>query len=512
MAKLFEKLKFTKDKKATTGALAFIQGDYWSTLFPLKTNQVVAEFNEKGVSSHIYERILAEGIEESFLPQQRVYATKPRGHLRRTVKLDPVAEYFIYDLVYRNRSVFRKPVSDKRLSFGYRIEDGAPIPVSAAFRAFKKSISVHRKSYKHSLRFDIASYFNSIYHHDLCHWFESKDGVLEKDVQAFGRYAREINSGRSVDFLPQGIYPAKMLGNEFLKFIELSGQVKSAQTVRFMDDFYLFDNSEQVLTADFARIQQLLGSFSLNVNPSKTGYDNLGIDVEEKATEIKKSLMGVIEIEEYFETASGVGVSTELVEVESNLTSTQVDTLLGYLKDEALEESDADLILSILKDHSDSLLEYLPILLNRFPNLYKHIFSMTLHIEDKESLSAVIHEFLNQASGLLEYQLFWLGVIAEESLQGTKFFGEIVVKIYELSPDYKIARAKVLEIPLQDFGLKEIRTDYLKTGASDWLSWASAAGARSLKAAERNYVLDYFSKGSPLNFIVATAVKNIPNA
>src|SRR5690606_6494422 len=109
----FEKLK-TK-KSAEAGALGFMRVDYWSTLFPLKTNQIVADFNEQGVSSHIYEKILADGIEESFLSQQRVYATKPRGHLRRTVKLDPVAEYFIYDLVYRNRNAFRKPVSDKRL-------------------------------------------------------------------------------------------------------------------------------------------------------------------------------------------------------------------------------------------------------------------------------------------------------------------------------------------------------------------------------------------------------------
>src|SRR5690606_37803774 len=102
MATWFEKLK-TK-KSAEAGALGFMRVDYWSTLFPLKTYQIVADFNKQGVSSHIYEKILADGIEESFLSQQRVYATKSRGHLRRTVKLDPVAEYFIYDLVYRNRN------------------------------------------------------------------------------------------------------------------------------------------------------------------------------------------------------------------------------------------------------------------------------------------------------------------------------------------------------------------------------------------------------------------------
>jgi len=56
-----------------------------------------------------------------------------------------------------------------------------------------------------------------------------------------------------------GIYPAKMIGNEFLRFVDTSGQVKSSRLLRFMDDIYLFDNDEQVLIQDFLRIQELLG-------------------------------------------------------------------------------------------------------------------------------------------------------------------------------------------------------------------------------------------------------------
>jgi hypothetical protein len=84
-----------------------------------------------------------------------------------------------------------------------------------------------------------------------------------------------------------------------------------------------------------------------------------------------------------------------------------------------------------------------------------------------------------------------------------------MVKLYELTGDMKIARAKVLEIPEQGFGFKELRDGYLKTGQSDWLSWSSAVGARSLKAAERNYVLDYFSKSSPMNHLIASGVKKM---
>jgi hypothetical protein len=485
----------------------FMRGDFWASLFPLRTTLVVAEHFEQGVSKHIYEKVLSGSASDNFLSQQRVYATKPRGHLRRTVKLDPVAEYYIYDLVFRNRAIFRRQVSDHRASFGYRFEQGKPFPINQAFREFRRTLSDKSALYKHSIRFDIASYFNSIYHHDLVHWFESKPGVSTEDASGFGRYCREINAGRSIDFLPQGIYPTKMIGNEFLKFIELSGQIKCSQTVRFMDDIYLFDDSEAVVARDFFKIQQLLGAFGLNINPSKTAYDEAISDVSSAVTQIRKDLRQVVEIEQYIDTPSGVEVVSELVEVDRVLNQTQVDALLGFLRSDALEESDADLILSILRSHSDSVLEFFPILLTKFPNIYKHLYTVSLQIRDKEALATVLLDFLNQGDDFLEYQLFWLAVIAEESLSGTGKFGAILMRIFEFTGEYPIARARVLEIPVQDFGLKEIRSDFLKTGASNWAAWASAIGSRTLNQGERNYALDYFSKASPLNFLVGSAVK-----
>ena len=50
------------------------------------------------------------------------------------------------------------------------------------------------------------------------------------------------------------------------------------------------------------------------------------------------------------------------------------------------------------------------------------------------------------------------------------------MKTFELSSNSAKARAKILEIPDQGFGQKEIGSEYLKTGQSDWLSWASAMG------------------------------------
>ncbi len=223
----------------------FIRADFSSTLFPLKTNRLLAEVHGKEISDYIYQKILSKDHGgDSFLSQQKVFATKPRGHLRRTVKLDPVSEYFIYDTCYRNRAIFRPEVSESRCSFGYRFENGAQIPVHLAFGQYKEHLKSCSKTFRHNIQFDIASYFNSIYHHDLCHWFASKDGVSELDGHAVSQFFREINSGRSIDFLPHGIYPCKMIGNEFLKYLDLSGMLKSTKIVRFMDDFTLFDDNQ----------------------------------------------------------------------------------------------------------------------------------------------------------------------------------------------------------------------------------------------------------------------------
>jgi hypothetical protein len=488
----------------------FLSSDLPATLFPLKTNRLLAEVHGQEISDYINKRVLNDAFsEDSFLPQQKVFATKPKGHLRRTVKLDPVAEYFVYDLCFRNRKAFRPEVSKARRSFGYRFVGGKQIPVHVAYSEYKGALKLNAIKFKHNIQFDIAAYFNSIYHHDICHWFSALTGVSSADGDAASQFFREINAGRSIDFLPHGIYPCKMLGNEFLKFVDLTGTLKSKVIVRFMDDFTLFDDDAVVLQQDFARIQQLLGQVALNVNPSKTYFDNKVGDVQQHLTELQQSLTEITIDYEPIATPSGVDFVETEVEIEKSLSAEQVQALIGLLKSEALEESDADLILVFLRTHTESVLELMPILLEKFPNLIKQIYAVCAHVPDKKGLSNVILDFLKTHSFFLEYQLFWLAAIVEDHLLGYGSYGSIMLKLYELTGEMKIARAKVLETPEQGFGFKEIRDGLLKTGQSDWLSWSSAVGARSLKTAERNYVLGYFSKGSPMNGLIASGVKKM---
>ena len=205
----------------------------------------------------------------SFLQQQRVFSSKRGWFLRPTVKLDPVAEFFLYDFVYRNHAVFRKPSIPNRKSFGFYIAGGEAVPILKSYSAFKKAIAAERTKHKWYIYFDVASYFNHIYHHHLVEWAENA-GAVHADVSALGKFLREIKGGDSFDCLPQGLYPAKMIGSSFLSFLEQSSRIHAAKTLRLMDDVWLFDNDSDRLVSDFLNVQSLLSQRGLNINEEKS--------------------------------------------------------------------------------------------------------------------------------------------------------------------------------------------------------------------------------------------------
>jgi hypothetical protein len=102
-------------QRDASNSVSYLLNDYPRTLFPLSTTRVIAERWGKQVLDYVYQKVLNPAEKEhSFLAQARCYSSKPGFHLRRTVKLDPVAELFIYDFVYRNRLLFRKDFQDTR--------------------------------------------------------------------------------------------------------------------------------------------------------------------------------------------------------------------------------------------------------------------------------------------------------------------------------------------------------------------------------------------------------------
>ncbi|KZN46713.1 antiviral reverse transcriptase Drt5 [Pseudoalteromonas luteoviolacea] len=489
-----------------SNTIEYFKDDFSKGLFPLDTNKIVITNNANAISDYVYQQVLnSSSTKEHFLPQARCHAAKHGLHLRRTFKLDPVAEFYIYDLVYRNKSSFRKDFSENRLSFGHRFQDGKPIPLSTAYRKFKRAVSKANSEFEYGLKLDIASYFNSIYHHDLVKWFDN--GRDQSDVEGIGQFLREINSGRSVDCLPQGIHPCKVIGAEFLKFIDNSRLLKSELTLRFMDDIYIFSDAEKMIQHDFLLIQHLAGEKGLSFNNSKTKQGKVALsDVDEQIEEVRKQLLHVRT--ELVETYNG----EEEVEIEEELTLApeQEEYLYSLLHTPDLEEMDAELILTFMSEKGEDVLEYLTVFFEKFPNLSKKVFYFCKNIDDKSGLAQVMESHLDNSEVVTEEQLFWFGKIAEEHLSETPEIGSILIKLLEHNYASDISKSKVLESAEQRFGLPDIREQYLRLGRADWLAWSSAVGTRGMSRNNRNHLLKYFSNVSQMNFLVASSVRELP--
>ena len=493
-------------RRTTNDSQSFFLNDYGQTLFPLKTNRFLGkfgfgkliEFGRSAVSKD-------EKSTPAFLPQRSVSALKAGWHQRRTVKLDPVAEAFIYDFMFRNRRLIRGAMSSERECYGYVFKSGTPLSPTLSYRGFKGAKSEYASTFKHSLSFDISSYFNSIYHHDLTEWAEDR-GFSDKSVAVFGRFLREIKSGRSIDCLPQGLYPTKMIGNDFLKFVDSAVRLKSAQLIRFMDDIVIFSNKKSDLQSDFYLIQDLLGQRGLSINSAKTRTSEEENDVAEAVDEVKANLLRKRRIIVSGDYADEDDLELQFSEVSRNLTKRETDRLKDMLSEPHIEEEDAELILTLMGEHSSDVLERFDDLLGRYPNLSKNLHSFCRHVDDVDELARIVDWYLKKTSFVPEFQLFWIGMILEDYLLGTKPAGRIIAKLISHPYSTTITQAKILEIATSEFGLPELRRTHLQEGKSDWLAWSAAVGSRREPKRTRNHVLQYYRNASPINAVIADIV------
>lgn len=470
-------------------------------------NRLLVEKYSKEILEFIQaERLTTDG---GFQGQHRVFATKRGWFLRPTVKLDPIAEFFFYDFVHRNRRLFRRPPREERKVYGYYFADGDPIPILKSYSEFKKGVARYRASYRNYIYFDVASYFNRIYHHDLVRWCEDA-GAAEEDVKLLGKFLRETASGRSIDCLPQGIYPSKMVGSAFLGFLDNSNRIRCAQSVRLMDDIWMFDDEPETLVADFLMAQSLLSDRGLSVNEEKS----MILEGHDPDAELPPSLdsMKIQLLHRRREELANAGdyfdpfVEQSDDEIEE-LSAEEQEYLLSLLKRENIQEEDAELVLTLMRDNSADVLEFIPMLISDFPGLAKRLYYFCNHAEDKAAIAAMIGDYLRKKTKITEYQLFWLGKMLEDDLLHAPNAGNLLISLFENENATDISRAKILEIPEKRFGLPDLREEQLRTGHSDWLAWSACIGSRAHAKGQRNQLLKYFRKSSPMNRFIGEFVE-----
>jgi hypothetical protein len=318
---------------------------------------------------------------------------------------------------------------------------------------------------------------------------------------------REINAGRSLDALPQGLYASKMMGNDFLRFVDNHHGLRCKQLLRFMDDFYLFSDNPEDIRNDFILIQQLLGEKSLNLNPGKTSrVTATHTQIATEIDSIKKKLLDRRRYQFKFQGYDGDDTEETLqVTVKKPLSKEELKYILELLAQETLEEEDAELVLTVMREHALKAWNKLEYIIENYPNLMKSVFNFCARVPDKQYIADLLIKLL-KSNKSQDYQLFWFGHILEAYLMDTNKASELIFAIFNHPQSTPITKAKILEISDRRFGLPELREPLLKTGQSDWLSWSAAVGERGQKPASRNHRLAYFSKASAMNFLVSNIV------
>lgn len=496
------------DLKKIHNSVDFYNADFQNTLFPLETNHFIVNFGKEKLDNYISKCLDENERSYSFLPQTRVYSSKPGGYLRRTVKLDPVSEYYIYDVIYRNKARFRKPHNALKSHYGYRFENGSMIPATQSYKGFKGAISDYRSKFKFSYGADVATYFNSIYHHDIVSWLYTIR-IEERDAEGLGQMLREIASGRSIDCLPQGLYPTKMIGNDFLRYIDEFHDIKSDAYVRFIDDIYWFSNNEQTIKNDFQMIQRLLGDKGLSLNPRKTIINESShINIDKNIDEIKYKLLKRrrIEVLAGYDDSGDEVIREDVLKFP--LSDKEMDYLDKILSQNSIEEDDAELILTIMRGNTSRAEKKIPYIINKYPHLTKNVHSFFAHVSDKDFIANTIINELDSNSHINEYQLFWMCCSFQSYLIDTTYAPSLISLLFNHRSATQITKAKILEINDVRYGLQDLRNQYLHQ--SDWLGWASAVGSRGLNSANRNHKLKYFAKCSNMNHLIAEILQDLP--
>lgn len=493
-------ISFNKEGIKRVNLIDFIKDDNVKSLFPLTSNALFIEYGENELKDYVYNNIFDRKNKlASFIPSPVVYSLKDRLHLRKSLQLDPIATFYFYDFVLRNSNSFIKPLETNRTSYGYGFIKRSPINSHKQYHKFRKHKYSLKEKYKYFAKVDIANCFNSFYHHDIVSFVSSF--ISQRESEHIGQFLREGNSGRTINCFPQGIYPAKVIGNFFLSFIENSRDLESSAIIRFLDDIYLFSNKYLLLEQDVMKIQSIIGKYALALNAEKTKFGSKADDFEErKLDKIKKSLLKKREEVKDYDTSE----ARESIELDPE----EVEYLKSLINQRDVTEEDVELALALLKEDKEQAARLTELVLFEYPNLIKNLYKVINDIDDDgEIWRTLVIRIKNK--NISEYELFWITRAVIDLYEFDEKSAEILYKIFNHPSATAIVKSAILEMTENDYGLFELKDTYLKDSPSGIQAACSVAGLAQLEKAKRNQIYKYAGKASPTMNVLCSICSKI---
>jgi hypothetical protein len=477
----------------------FVEEDNPRGMFPLNSTSLYITYGEKHINDYIYGEVLDPSkTGASFIPAPVCYSMKDAFHLRKLLGLDPISMYYMYDLVLRNAAThYQQSKPSPRRRYGYAFKRKRPLSPSDQYHDFRRAKYDLKSEYNYFAKVDISNCFNSFYHHSLVQHVEEL--LSPTDGAQVGQFLREINSGTSVNCFPQGIYPAKTIGNFYLSFIEESMELRSSAIIRFLDDIYFFSNEPNDVETDVVVLQQLIGQHSLHLNSKKTQFGSPDTDLDERKIDaVKKRLLRKRE--------EAVGYDGE-GDPEIDLEEAEKDYLEQIIDEDDVAEEDVELALSLI-DETTTIVRLVELVCERYPQLIKHVHRLitTKTVEDEGACWELFSERVKRKD-ITEFELFWLSKIVVDRYLFNETSSDLLIKITKHPNATPFVKAVILESEHNGFGFLDLKISHLRSSPANITGIAALMGIRKAVKSKRNHVCGYVAKSGPHMNVYSEIVK-----
>ncbi|TWU08884.1 Reverse transcriptase (RNA-dependent DNA polymerase) [Symmachiella macrocystis] len=479
----------------------FVADDHIRGFFPLDSTLAYIKHGESEIHAYVYDSIFDKNDKTaSFLTAPMSYALKDSCHLRKVLALDPVSTFYLYDAVLTHApTYFQESRPDLRRRYGYSFKRRKPLSPTDQYHDFRRAKYELKAEYKYFAKVDISNCFNSFYHHDVAQFVGSY--ISHDDEERFGQFLREINSGTSVNCFPQGLYPAKTVGNHFLAFVEESAELRSPAIIRFLDDIYLFSNVERTLRSDVLVLQQMLGSHNLCLNADKTRFGSKGTPFDERNLDaVKKRLLQKRE--------EAVGYDdTESDEVD--LEEAEREYLEQIVNEDRVLEEDLELALALI-DEGSTIIRLVELVCDQHPHLIKHLHRLfsTATFDDDGACWDILTKRVSR-SDISEFELFWIAKIAIHFYEFDHVLAEFLTKIYKHTNASNVVQAVVLECLDNKHGFLEMKESVLRNSPGSIAGIAALMGLREANKSKRNQLCNYVAKSGLHMKVYSDIVKRL---
>jgi hypothetical protein len=281
------------------------------------------------------------------------------------------------------------------------------------------------------------------------------------------------------------MYPAKVLGNLYLDFVESSRQIKVDALIRYIDDIVLYCSSKAETESAFTELQYVLSKRHLSLNESKTVFGDATLQFSERKLDaIRRSLVRKRELAK-----SSYDSSDDSIRV--GLTRREREYLSALIVRQNVAQEDIELALTFMRSEPNALQLIWPAVIGNARHLLRGLHRFVRDEVDYDFLWEALKDEVLSGRELAEHDLFWIARLLIDNFEIDQEVVDLLLKIYSVGSATGVVRCAILEIEDNDHGLADLKEQVLRDSGNLGVSACAMVGLASQEKAKRNHALKY---------------------